>query len=113
MPGIETGRCLATIEIARVLYVGLWVMLAAVLAIGGLRIAVVIRRRLHAAESPPPFTLQDLRDMRARQEITEQEFNALRAGLLAQLRRADVAPGTTAPQQPPPRPAGAPDDDVL
>jgi hypothetical protein len=88
--GVTMARCLAASDL-RVLVFGLWVMLAAILAIGGTYLARAVRRWARREESVEAFTLQDLRDMRARAEISEQEYAALRVALLG---RAGVAPAS-------------------
>jgi hypothetical protein len=67
----------------------LWLMLAIVLAIGGLYVIRAVKRWSRKDEAPEIFTLQDLRDMHARNEITEQEYATLRAELLGRARAAD------------------------
>jgi hypothetical protein len=62
-----------------------WFAVAAVVALGGFSIAVAVRRWTQRDEPAQNFTFQDLRDMRARGEITPQEFAAMRASLLADL----------------------------
>jgi len=42
------------------------------------------RRLLRHQSSEQPFTIQGLRDLRARGQITEQEFEAMRAAVLQQ-----------------------------
>ncbi len=64
-----------------------WFIVAAVASVVGFLIAVAVRRWAQREErggSATSFTFQDLRDMRARGDITEQEFAAMRAALLAQ-----------------------------
>lgn len=41
-------------------------------------------RRREEDTTAPPFTLQDLRDLRARGELSETEFQQLRAAMLAE-----------------------------
>lgn len=67
---------------AKALRVGLWVMVAAILGIGGVLVAQRVRNWSRTDEKPSFFTLQDIREMRARGEISEQEFNDLRAAIL-------------------------------
>ena len=45
-----------------------------------------VRKWAQREEPVGSFTLEDLRDLRARGQITEQEFAALRAALLSDLR---------------------------
>jgi hypothetical protein len=84
--------------------IGLWLMLAAAAILAGLLLALAIKRRLQRDELPEPFTLEDLRKLRANQDITEQEFVALRARLLG--RTAWPPPTPTRPSGP-----GSPPDD--
>ncbi len=87
-------------------------VVAAVLALAGFYVAVAVRRWTQREETVANFTFQDLRDMKARGEITEPEFKAMRAAVLAQVRAvAEDAGGTpppgAGPEQPgqePPRP---------
>ena len=69
----------------------LWIMLAAILGIGGVSVAVAVRRWSRREEPSTAFTLQDLREMRAQGEISEAEYATLRAALLGQV-AADSAP---------------------
>lgn len=56
------------------------------LIIGGLVCVRLVRgRTAAAAESGEPFSLQDLRDMRAAGQITDREFESMRAALLGRL----------------------------
>ena len=70
-----------------------WFAVAAVAAVGGYYLVVAVRRWTQRDERVEAFTLQDLRDMRARGDINEQEFSAMRAAILA--RHTDV--GDAAP----------------
>ena len=74
----------ALADLAPVLSRSLWVMLAAVLALGvaGIFAGVAVKRWSRREEAVEVFTLQDLREMRDRGEITEAEFAALRAEVL-------------------------------
>ena len=69
-------------DVSNALTGSLWLMLAVVLAIGGLYMAKAMKRWSRKDESPEMFTLQDLRDMHTRNELTEQEYATLRAELL-------------------------------
>ena len=81
------GVCLGLTDpdLSRVLVISLWVMLAAVLAISALYVALAVKRYLQREARPEPLTLQDLREMRARNEISDQEFAALRAAILGRM----------------------------
>jgi hypothetical protein len=85
----------------------LWFAAAALAAVCGLYLAVAVRRWAQSEKPVGSFTLQDLRELRARGEISEQEFAALRTALLAEVQRA---PEAEHPSSPPPAGA-APDDD--
>jgi uncharacterized protein YneF (UPF0154 family) len=75
------------------LYAGVLLGVAIVMILGTFA-ARRWRQRLLDSQQTPPFTLQDLRDMKASGQITEEEFRAMRAALLG----AWSAPG--APQPP-------------
>ncbi len=68
-------------------YAGLLGWLAVVVAaiLVGFIVVMTVRRWAHQEVQAEAFTFQDLRDMRARGEITEQEFKAMRDTLLAQM----------------------------
>lgn len=68
-----------------ILVIFVWFTVAAVLGLGGYYIVVAVRRWVQREESIGTFTIQDLRDMRARGQINDQEFAAMRSALLAQL----------------------------
>lgn len=76
---------------------------AAIVAwIGALYVARSIRRRVHMDGTYQPFTLQDIREMRARGLITESEFATMRASILGKLRSdGDAEPNKNPPQPPP------------
>ena len=79
---VSIGPPITLADVGGPLAIGLWVMLAAVLALGGFLVALKVKSWSRRDQSPEPFTLQGLRDMRARKEITEREFSSLRAALL-------------------------------
>ncbi len=62
-----------------------WFVLATAAALAGFYLVIAVRRWAQKDERVTTFTLQDLREMRARGQITESEFAAMRATLLAQL----------------------------
>ena len=62
----------------------IWFALAAVLALGGLYAAIGVRKWSQREDRPENFTVQDLREMKARGEISEREFAAMRTALLGQ-----------------------------
>ena len=61
----------------------MWFAVAAVASLVGFFIVVYVRKWAQRDERIENFTFQDLRDMRARGEISEQEFQAMRGTLLA------------------------------
>ncbi len=73
-------------------------MLAAIVGIAGIYVAMSVRRWSRREQSPDSFTLQELREMRARQQISEQEFQALRAEILG---RASAETGPNSESAPP------------
>ena len=62
------------------------VLLVAALVVGmGIR---ALRRRVFPEKEPPPdqlWTLEDLREMRGRGELSEEEFETLRARVIARM----------------------------
>ncbi|MBN2448032.1 MAG: SHOCT domain-containing protein [Phycisphaerae bacterium] len=71
----------------------LWTIILAlfvVVAVVGLALARRIQQWARADQVAEPFTLQDLREMRERGEISEIEFEAMRAGLIGRI----LAPAT-------------------
>lgn len=67
----------------------------------GLIVSRIARRRLERHDQPEPFTLHDLRRMRDCGQITEREFDAMRAGLLKRA-RAPASPPAGPPGRSPP-----------
>ncbi len=90
-----------------ILSVFLWSVLAACVAVAGFYAAAAVRRWAQRSQSTGSFTLQDLREMRARGQITEQEFAAMRAAMLA---RFDVTSTVGPPSSGPSRHPEASDD---
>ena len=82
-PQAVSGGGLAASDLSGALNASLWVMLAAILAVAGMYLATRVKRWSRRDQSPEAFTLQDLREMRARSEISEAEYSRLRAALLA------------------------------
>jgi|GEM_PF-1312860 len=76
-----------------VLEVFLWFAVAAAAALAGFYIAVAVRRWAQGSDTVQTFTFQDLRDMRARGQIDEREFAAMRAALLSRLNTTDLQGG--------------------
>lgn len=54
----------------------------ALLAVGGLGCALWIKRWMRSEQRAESFTLQDLREMRARGEISPREFETLKAEII-------------------------------
>ncbi|MFH1748193.1 MAG: SHOCT domain-containing protein [Planctomycetota bacterium] len=81
---VSSGTCLAAADINSVLTTGLWIMLAAILGIGGVSVVMAVRRWSRREEASTAFTLQELREMRAQGEISEAEYATLRDALLGQ-----------------------------
>lgn len=65
-------------------YIG-WMALVVVLIGVGWALVMFVRRWAHTEVEAETFTIQDLREMHARGDISEQEFAAMRSALLAQL----------------------------
>lgn len=61
------------------------ITLASLAALGGWFVTMALRRWAQRDEHAENFTVQDLRDMRARGDITEREFVAMRRALLAEM----------------------------
>ena len=81
----------------------LWFAIAATLALGGFYVVVAVRRWVAREDTIDTFTIQDLRDMRNRGDISAQEFTAMRAKVLAQLELSatGAADEDLAPDPPP------------
>ncbi len=92
-------KVLAAVSLTDYLQLGVILLLAAIAAAVALRAAGAVKRRLMRDPDVATFTLQDLREMRAQQQISEQEFNVLRAEIL---RRAREKPDDSGPAPPPP-----------
>ncbi len=106
---ISTATLAAQPDIQSALVAGLWVMLAAVLAIAGAYLALAVRRRLRTEAPPQSFTLQNLRDLRDRGEISEREYTALRSVALDQAASAATQAAEAKKPAPPPAPADSTD----
>jgi hypothetical protein len=86
----------ARIDTTDYLTVFLWFAAAGLLTLAGFYAVAAVRKWALRRDAVATFTLQDLRDMRTRGEISDREFATLRAQLLAQVdatpeRRADDA----------------------
>ncbi|MBU0637782.1 MAG: SHOCT domain-containing protein [Planctomycetes bacterium] len=60
----------------------LWVSVAALAAIAGMVVIRTVRNWARRDEVTAPFTIQDLREMRARGELSDEEYEAMRAAIL-------------------------------
>jgi hypothetical protein len=80
-------------EISRdvVFWSGLFLAIAIIAVPAAIYAARACWRHLREQHATPAFTLQDLRDMRARGQISEQEFDAMRAAVLEQFAAAKSA----------------------
>lgn len=67
---------------ADILSIFLWISGAAVAAIVGLFVARAVRNWSRSQEAADPFTIQDLREMRERGEISQAEFESMRGAIL-------------------------------
>ncbi len=59
--------------------------IVAAAAVAGYLVVLAVRRWSQQEEPAATFTFQDLRDMREKGQITDQEFAAMRAALLAEM----------------------------
>ncbi len=89
-------------QVSDVLSVFVWFGVAAAAALAGFYAALAIRRWAQRDEPAATFTIQDLREMRARGEITEHEFHAMRAALLARMEADQTDPAPQPPDTAPP-----------
>ena len=86
----------------------LWYILGVgVLGVGALLIGMVVgrlvRKRLRSDEPTEAFTIQDLREMRTRGVITQQEYESMRAAIIG-----DLTSGSgSEPHSPPPQDPGS------
>jgi len=79
------------------LVVSLLVMVMAVAGIGGAWVALKVRRWSRQDDQREPFTLQELREMWARHEISDQEFEALRGQVLGRAAARSSSAGDKRP----------------
>jgi hypothetical protein len=97
-----------------ILKVFFWFALVAVAALAGFYLAVAIKRWSQRDDQVESFTFQDLRDMRARGEISPHEYDAMRAALLAEYGLSDddfpEAERERRPSAGPDDPGNAPDE---
>ena len=85
----------------------LWYILGiGVIGVGTLLLGILagrlVKKRLRSDQPTEPFTIQDLREMREREEITPQEYQAMRAAIIGRLKAASRSesrkPGPLDPQ---------------
>ena len=93
----------------------LWYVLAiTVIGVAALLVGIaasrLIRKRLLSETRGVPFTIQDLREMRADGSITQQEYETMRAAIIAQMGSDSPAAPPAAPEGHPP--SGAESDDA-
>jgi hypothetical protein len=80
-----------------------WFVGVAGAILGGVIIVLTVRKWSRRDVRTETFTIQGLRELRARGQISEQEFAAMRAALLSGLKTPDRA--APAKVVPPPHPA--------
>lgn len=80
--------------------VGLLILVLAVAAVAGLYVVVAIKRWLNRDESIDTFSLQELRELKQRGELTPAEFEALRGEIIASAGRTPPKPANE--KRPPP-----------
>jgi hypothetical protein len=120
LAGVSGLLLAATAGAGDVLVLFVLFLLAAVVALAGFYAAVAIRRWSQREVRATTFTFQDLRDMRSSGQISDREFVAMRAALLAELEldeRDEAGPSETPSKAPPDDTpdggsANAPEDDV-
>lgn len=78
------------LDMSNVFTLGFLIMLAAIAAIGGFAVAARLRRWTTTEQPTEAFSMQDLREMRQRGQISDQEFETMRAAILG--RRPREAP---------------------
>jgi hypothetical protein len=81
----------------------LFVMFAivAALAIGGFLVAQLVKKWSRREEQAQNFTLQDLRELRARGQISDAEFTAMRAAILGKMGERALPAGPQRDEAPP------------
>lgn len=76
-----------------------WLIFTIAVILAGLIVVFAVRRWAAREVKTETFTIQDLREMRKRGEISEQEFQSMRAAILAEM---DVRiPSETLSREPP------------
>ena len=89
LAGVTRLLLAATPRAGDLLTVFLWFVVAAAVAVAGFYVAAAVRRWTERDQPVVSFTFQDLRDMRARGEISAREFVLMRSALLAELKLED------------------------
>ncbi len=95
-----------------------YILVLGVVGVGALLVAILasrlFKKRSARGTDLVPFTIQNLRDMRRRGEITEKEFEAMRAVTIAQMttpespEQGDPSAGDRKDRQPPTDTPGSP-----
>lgn len=75
--------------------------LLGVMIAGGYLIVRWVKKRLSDSGGSQPFTLQDLREMKARGEINEREYETMRAAIVGEFSKPSRTP-LPKPKMPPP-----------
>lgn len=70
--------------------IGIVAIVAVAALIATFLVARAFRRRVAATSEEPAFTLQELRHMHDRGQITKQEFEAMRAALIGAVNAGDA-----------------------
>jgi hypothetical protein len=81
------------------MWTSIWLMGILLVGVFALIIALKLRGRPRKSEPEHPFTLGQLRRLRDEGEITEAEFQSMRAAMLRQI--GARVPDTTTPPPPP------------
>lgn len=81
-----------------------WLMGILLVGMFGLILALKLRKRARPDEPQQPFSIGELRRMREAGDITEAEFQSMRAAILRQMGARVTDEGSSAPRPPaPPR----------
>ncbi len=79
-----------------------WLIVLVGIVIAGAIIAFLVRRSMRKEDtSSDGFTLQDLRDLRAAGELTDQEFERAKVMMIGRLTAPKSTPQTAKPESPP------------
>lgn len=87
----------AALDVGQVFSAGVWILLAAVLAVAGLYSAKWVKSWSQRGAEPAAFNLQSLREMLARGDISEAEFQRLKRQLTASMRIDEPPRGESEP----------------